>query len=51
MYIFTDIKEREERELVEEEEPSYEILIKVIKIAFQFMLFSILYCIDLCQVA
>jgi len=29
MHIFTDIKEREERELVEEEELSYEILIKV----------------------
>jgi len=29
MYIFTDIKEREEREIVEEEELSYEILIKV----------------------
>jgi len=27
MYIVTDIKEREERELVEEEELSYEILI------------------------
>jgi len=29
MYIFIDIKEREERELGEEEELSYEILIKV----------------------
>jgi len=32
MYIFTDIKEREERELAEEEELSYEILIKVNKL-------------------
>jgi len=29
MYIFIDIKEREEGEIVEEEELSYEILIKV----------------------
>lgn len=29
MYIFIDIKEREERELGEEEELSYEILINV----------------------